>query len=165
MVLVMLFASEVALLTAVTVTVPVTLALCELVTEELLLPPPHPVMTAIENKASAPSGRRACFLTAKRTLVSASPKTPKRKTRLLPPGKFRFQNEAEAAVAFEMVKVALPVPVTVPGMAQVVFERVDGTEQVNETVPEKPPTGVTVTVEVPEEELVTVSVDGLTLSV
>ena len=61
--------------------------------------------------------------------------------------------------------MALPEPVTVPGMLQVVLERVAGTEQLKETVPVNPPTAATVTEAVPEEESATVSVVGLIDSV
>lgn len=162
-----LLAREVAVLTAVTVTVPVTLLDCVRLEVELLLPPPQPVIATAESKATAPSGRRAFLLAANSDVVAASARALNRNSKPLPLEKPEClsQSALEDAVEFEMVRVALPEPVTVPGMAQVVFDRVDGTEQVKETVPENPPTGLTVTVELPDEESATVSVEGLTVRV
>lgn len=156
--------SVVAVLTAVTVTVPVTLAVSELEEVELLLPPPQPVMTTAEHTSNAPSGRRPCFLTAKKAALKPSVRALSKKRRPPPFGEPGGQNAVEV-VEFAIVRVALPDPVTVPGMAQVIFVNVEGTEQENETVPENPPTALTFTVDVPDEESWTVREDGLMESV
>jgi hypothetical protein len=163
MVFVILLASEVAVLTAVIVTVPVTLAGVVTLEVVLLLPPPHPVINIAESNAVPANGPRPRFFAAASPVASISARALSGNSKLPPGGTLRhgFDPSLEVVFAFAIVTVVLPDPVTDPGIVHVVLVSVDGTEQVNETVPVNPPTAATVTVAVPEDESATVSVDGL----
>ena len=135
---------------AVIVTVPVTVEIetgvgvfevePEPPPEEVLPPPPHDRRTP---KARVAADVLRAFLERRSAVDSASPDTMNSSVRLV--GRCQCSGAARPDVAFAMVSVADPLPVTVPGIAHVVFVNTAESEHVKETAPLKPPTAEIVT--------------------
>jgi hypothetical protein len=128
-----------------------------------LLPPPQLAITRIREAAPENASIRFLFLPARKNAVPHINKPARVANTTGGPNRGKFLNDRQpgaAAVAPGVtVSVAVPEPVTEPGMEQVVFVT-PATAQVNVTVPAKFPDLVTVTVAEPGVPRVSVRLVG-----